>query len=66
MTNLHLHDEQTENGKHRYIYIYMLQFQTEKGTLGSPSKWKIVVCLFVDEETNRSYPFTNGLAHLCL
>ncbi len=33
----------------------------------SSCKRKIVVCLFVDEETNRSYPFANelnGLAHL--
>jgi hypothetical protein len=24
-------------------------------------KWKFVICLFVDEETNGSYPFANGL-----
>ncbi len=30
-------------------------------------KWKFVVCPFADEETNGSYPFSNGLngfAHL--
>jgi hypothetical protein len=32
-------------------------------------KRKFVVCPFVDEETNGSYPFANGLnalSHLCL
>ncbi len=37
-------------------------------TACSSSKWKFVVCPFVVEDTNRSYPFANGLnglAHLC-
>ncbi len=37
-------------------------------TVCTPCKRKFVVCLFVDEETNGSYPFANGLyglAHLC-
>jgi hypothetical protein len=43
-------------------------------TICSSCKWKSVVLPFVDEETNRSYPFANGLdgqnvlnglAHLC-
>jgi hypothetical protein len=28
-------------------------------------QWKFVICPFVDEETNGSYPFAKGLAHLC-
>jgi hypothetical protein len=34
----------------------------------SSGKRKIVICPFVDEETNGSYPFANGLnklAHIC-
>jgi hypothetical protein len=37
-------------------------------TVCSPCKPKSVICLFVDEETNGSYPFAhglNGLTHLC-
>ncbi len=37
-------------------------------TICSLCKQKFVVCLFVDKETNGSYPFANGLnrlAHLC-
>jgi hypothetical protein len=30
----------------------------------SSSKWKFVVYPFVYEETNRSYPFANGLKEL--
>jgi hypothetical protein len=30
-------------------------------TVCSLYKWNFVVCLFVDEETNGSYPFSNGL-----
>ncbi len=55
------------------IYIYMLPFQTENRCPCcfpySSSKQKFVICLFVYEETNRSYPFANGLdrfAHLCI
>jgi hypothetical protein len=36
-------------------------------TVCSSCKWKFVICSFVDEETNGSYPFANGLiglAHL--
>jgi hypothetical protein len=33
-------------------------------TVGSLCKRKFVVCPFVDEETNGSYPLENGLAHL--
>jgi hypothetical protein len=55
-----------------------LKYQTENGnpcdflnlfTICSSCKRKFVVCPFVDEETNESYPFANGLngiAHLCL
>jgi hypothetical protein len=52
-------------------YIYMLLFKTENGSPGnfflnlftvcSMCKRKFVVCLFVDKETNRSYPLANGL-----
>jgi hypothetical protein len=37
-------------------------------TVCSSCKRKFVICLFVDEETNGSCPFANGLnrlAHLC-
>ncbi len=37
-------------------------------TVCSSCKRKFVVCPFVDKETNRSYPFANGLngvAYLC-
>jgi hypothetical protein len=34
-------------------------------TVCSSCKQKFVVCPFVDEETNTSYPFANGFAHLC-
>ncbi len=37
-------------------------------TVCSSCKRKFVVCLYVNEETNGSYPFANGLnrlAHLC-
>ncbi len=40
-------------------------------TVGSSCQRKFVVCPFVDEKINRSYPFANGLnglnglAHLC-
>ncbi len=30
-------------------------------TICSSYKWKFVICTFVDEETNGSYPFANGL-----
>ncbi len=33
-------------------------------TVCSSCKQKFAACLFVDEETHGSYPFTNGLAHL--
>jgi hypothetical protein len=33
-------------------------------TVGSWCKRKFVVCPFVDEETNGSYPFANGLNEL--
>ncbi len=38
-------------------------------TVCSSCKRKFVLCLFVYEETNGSYPFSNGLnglAHLCI
>jgi hypothetical protein len=30
-------------------------------TVCSSCRWKFFVCLFVDKETNGSYPFENGL-----
>ncbi len=49
----------------------MLPLQTESGSPGkfylnmfiicSSCKWKFVVCLFLDEETNGSYPFANKI-----
>jgi hypothetical protein len=62
---------------HIHIY-YILPFLTENGspdfflnpfTVCSSYKRKFVICPFVDEETNGSYLFANGLnglAHICL
>jgi hypothetical protein len=55
--------------KYQYLYtyiLYMLPFQTENETknpftIGSPCKWKFVVCPFGCEDTNESYQFANGL-----
>jgi hypothetical protein len=58
-----------------FSYIYMLPFQTENGSPGdfSLSVYRLlivqsevlyVVRLFVDEETNRSYPFANEISGL--
>jgi hypothetical protein len=60
------------------IYKYIWPFQMENRSpcnfpvnpfiVCSSCKRKFVVCPFVYEETNRSYPFANGLnglAHLC-
>jgi hypothetical protein len=47
------------------------RFSLHPFTVCSSCKRKFVVCLFVDKETNGSYPFANGLdglngfAHLC-
>jgi hypothetical protein len=61
---------------HIYVYIYtdILPFQAETQaiflnlfTVCSSCKWMFVVCPFVNEEINESYPFANGLkglAHL--
>ncbi len=57
---------QTENRK-RKLAIFLNPF-----TICLPCKQKFVICPFVDEETNGSYPFANGLnrlnghTHLCL
>ncbi len=50
------------NGKRKPMRLF---------TVCSSWKRKFVICPFVHEETNRSYPFANGLngqngcAHLC-
>jgi hypothetical protein len=62
-------DVETSNGKRKTEAkaIFLDPF-----TLCSECKWKFVVCPLVDEETNGSYPFANGLnvlngfAHLCI
>jgi hypothetical protein len=55
------------------LLIYMLLFQTESEaqviflnpfTICPSCKRKFVVCSFVDEEKNGSYPFANGLTDL--
>jgi hypothetical protein len=48
-----------EKGKTEARAIFLCPF-----TVCSSSKRKFVVCLFVDEETNGSYPFANGLNRL--
>ncbi len=63
------------------IHVYMLLFQTENGKRESRHFLPLlvmqteVVCLFLNEETNGSYPFANrlnglnrlnGFSHLCI
>jgi hypothetical protein len=70
---------QTANFIYGYIYIYAAVFRKNKRTtedqaiflnlfsVCSSCKRKLFVCPFVDEETNGTYPFANGLnglAHL--
>jgi hypothetical protein len=54
-----------------YIIQYCFKLKTEAQEIFlnlfgvcSSWKWKFVFCPFVDEETNRSYPFANGLNRL--
>ncbi len=47
---------QTENEKRKPRRIFLDLF-----TICSSCKWKIVVCLFVDKETNKTYLFANRL-----
>jgi hypothetical protein len=66
-------DMETSNGKRKPGQCFLNPF-----TVCSWCKRKFVICPFVDEETNKSYPFANelnglygpnglnGLAHLCL
>ncbi len=57
---------------HIYLYLYAavskgMEAQAiflNRLTVCSSSKWKFVVCLFVSEETNGSYPFANGINRL--
>jgi hypothetical protein len=64
--------------RYKYLYMYMLTFYETKikwkmevqeiflnpFTICSLSKWKFIVCSIVDKETNRCYPFANGLNRL--
>ncbi len=66
-------ETRTWTWKHGHGNRETWRHQTEKGkrkprrfslicvTICSPCKRKFVVCLFVNEETNASYPFANGL-----
>jgi hypothetical protein len=61
-TRRHGHgDMETSNAKQKteaqVIFLHPL-------TICSPCKRKLVVCPFVDKETNGSYPFVNGLNEL--
>ncbi len=73
-----LHLQQT-NGSCRFLFIpfsvkiykYMYRemaswhhMYNNPLSISSLCKWKFVVCLFVDKETNQSYPFANGLNRL--
>jgi hypothetical protein len=50
-----------------YVYVYMLRKKEAQAIFLNPltvcllCKWKSAVCPFIDEETNRSYPFANRL-----
>ncbi len=62
------------HGKRNNIYICCrFKWKTENGSPGdfpypftvcSSCKLKFVICPFVDKETNRRYPFANGLKKL--
>jgi prepilin-type processing-associated H-X9-DG protein len=48
--------------KEKWHHIYItIRYQWDHCSL---CKWKFVVCLFVNKETNQSYPFANGLNRL--
>jgi hypothetical protein len=57
---IHIHAA-VSNGKHK---MKAQEIFLDLFAVCSSSQWKFVVYPFVYEETNRSYPFANGLKEL--